>query len=109
MSCGCGRSPSGECIGWHSLSEEDYQKKLEEYNKSKNGQPENGHSTEVAVSFLIDGQIAESDSSKALKIAIDGDNYRKLRRHPALAGLRIEAVPPAPVDNRPPWEKRRAS
>ncbi|MGB0343930.1 MAG: DNA polymerase III subunit alpha [Coraliomargarita sp.] len=81
----------------------------EEYNKSKNGQHENGHSTEVAVSFLIDGQIVESDSSKALKIAIDGDNYRKLRRHPALAGLRIEAVPPAPVDNRPPWEKRRAS
>ena len=35
MSCGCGRSPSGECIGWHSLSEEDYQKKLDEYNKSK--------------------------------------------------------------------------
>ena len=35
MSCGCGRSPSGECVGWHSLSEEDYQKKLDEYNKSK--------------------------------------------------------------------------
>ena len=35
MSCGCGRSPSGECIGWHALSEEEYQKKLDEYNKSK--------------------------------------------------------------------------
>ena len=22
--CGCGRSPSGKCIGWHSLSEERY-------------------------------------------------------------------------------------
>lgn len=20
--CGCGRSPTGDCIGWHSLSEE---------------------------------------------------------------------------------------
>jgi DNA polymerase-3 subunit alpha len=81
----------------------------EEYNKSKNGQPENGHTTEVAVSFLVDGQIVESDSSKALKVSIDGENYQKLRRHPALAGLRIEATPPAPVDNRRPWEKRRAS
>lgn len=23
--CGCGRSPTGKCIGWHSLSEELYQ------------------------------------------------------------------------------------
>ena len=29
--CGCGRSPTGKCIGWHSLSEEDYKKKLAEY------------------------------------------------------------------------------
>ena len=25
MPCGCGRSPTGECIGWHALSEEEYQ------------------------------------------------------------------------------------
>jgi hypothetical protein len=31
MSCGCGRSPTGECIGWHGLTEEEYQKKLKEY------------------------------------------------------------------------------
>ena len=30
-----GRSPTGECIGWHNLSEEEYQKKLEEYEKNK--------------------------------------------------------------------------
>ena len=29
--CGCGRSPTGKCIGWHSLSEEDYIKKKEVY------------------------------------------------------------------------------
>jgi|LauGreDrversion4_2_1035121.scaffolds.fasta_scaffold369274_3 hypothetical protein len=23
--CGCGRSPTGKCIGWHGLSEEMYQ------------------------------------------------------------------------------------
>ena len=22
--CGCGRSPTGKCIGWHALSEEEY-------------------------------------------------------------------------------------
>ena len=26
--CGCGRSPTGKCIGWHNLSEEEYQEKL---------------------------------------------------------------------------------
>ena len=27
MECGCGRSPTGKCIGWHKLSEEEYQDK----------------------------------------------------------------------------------
>lgn len=35
MDCGCGRSPTGECICWHNLSEEEYQKKLKEYEKNK--------------------------------------------------------------------------
>ena len=26
MDCGCGRSPTGKCIGWHDLTEEDYLK-----------------------------------------------------------------------------------
>ncbi len=25
--CSCGRSPTGKCIGWHRLTEEEYQKK----------------------------------------------------------------------------------
>jgi hypothetical protein len=29
--CGCGRSPTGKCIGWHSLSEEKFQAKKAEY------------------------------------------------------------------------------
>lgn len=37
MECGCGRSPTGKCIGWHSLSEDEFKKKLEEY-KNKKGQ-----------------------------------------------------------------------
>ena len=27
--CTCGRSPTGNCVGWHKLSEEDYKKKKE--------------------------------------------------------------------------------
>jgi hypothetical protein len=30
-SCGCGRSPTGNCIGWHGLTEEAFKQKLEEY------------------------------------------------------------------------------
>jgi hypothetical protein len=29
--CGCGRSPTGQCCGWHALTEDQYQKKLSEY------------------------------------------------------------------------------
>lgn len=28
--CGCGRSPTGQCIGWHALSNEEYKVKLAE-------------------------------------------------------------------------------
>jgi hypothetical protein len=33
--CGCGRSPTGMCKGWHGLSKEEYEKKLAEF-KSEN-------------------------------------------------------------------------
>jgi len=29
--CGCGRSPTGKCCGWHALSESEYQSKLESF------------------------------------------------------------------------------
>jgi hypothetical protein len=35
MSCGCGRSPTGKCVGWHSLTEDQYHIKLKEYNEKK--------------------------------------------------------------------------
>jgi len=34
-SCGCGRSPTGKCIGWHGLTEDDYKKRLEEFNRKQ--------------------------------------------------------------------------
>ena len=36
MECGCGRSPTGKCIGWHKLSEEEYQEKLKEHEGKDN-------------------------------------------------------------------------
>ena len=29
--CGCGRSPTGDCIGWHGLTEDAYKAALEQY------------------------------------------------------------------------------
>ena len=29
--CGCGRSPTGKCVGWHGLAESEYQSKLALY------------------------------------------------------------------------------
>ena len=31
--CGCGRSPTGKCIGWHGLTEDEYHERLAEFNR----------------------------------------------------------------------------
>ena len=33
--CGCGRSPTGNCIGWHKLSKEEYEAKLAAYEEKQ--------------------------------------------------------------------------
>ena len=33
--CGCGRSPTGKCIGWHGLTEDEYKKNLEEFRRQE--------------------------------------------------------------------------
>ena len=35
--CGCGRSPTGKCIGWHGLTESEYQAELAKY-KEESGE-----------------------------------------------------------------------
>lgn len=35
MDCGCGRSPTGKCVGWHGLTKEEFQVKLKEYQDKK--------------------------------------------------------------------------
>ena len=32
--CKCGRSPTGDCIGWHMLSTEEYEAKTDEEKKA---------------------------------------------------------------------------
>jgi len=41
VKCGCGRSPTGFCIGWHNLSEEAYKRLLEDQIKVVEQQKEN--------------------------------------------------------------------
>ena len=33
--CGCGRSPTGNCVGWHGLTEEEFQHRKELYETGK--------------------------------------------------------------------------
>ena len=33
--CGCGRSPTGKCIGWHGLTEEQFEQRKELYETGK--------------------------------------------------------------------------
>ena len=33
--CGCGRSPTGKCIGWHGLTEDEYIDRKEKYETGK--------------------------------------------------------------------------
>ena len=43
MDCGCGRSPTGKCVGWHSLSDDECKKKLKDY-EEKEGQAKEEYS-----------------------------------------------------------------
>lgn len=42
-SCGCGRSPSGDCCGWHGLTHDEYLVKLAEYNEQQAAQNTNNN------------------------------------------------------------------
>ncbi len=63
--------------------------------------------TRVNLSFLVNGQIVETQTAQSLTFTITSTNYKELRRHPALAGVRIQSVPVATIDDRPPWQKRQ--
>ena len=64
-------------------------------------------STQVNLSFLIDNQIVETETAQSLTFTITSSNYKQLRRHPALAGVRIQSIPVQPIDDRRRWEKSK--
>jgi len=63
--------------------------------------------TRVNLSFLVDGEIVEAQTAQSLTFTINSTNYKKLRKHPALAGVRIEAVATPRIDDRRPWQKAK--
>lgn len=63
--------------------------------------------TRVNISFLVNGQIVETNTAQSLTFTITSTNYKQLRRHSALAGVRIQSVPVSPIDDRRPWQKRQ--
>lgn len=64
-------------------------------------------STLVNISFLVDGNVVEAQTAQSLSFTINENNYRRLRRHPALAGIRIQAIDTPSIDDRRPWQKGR--
>ena len=48
--------------------------------------------TRINLSFIVEGQILETQTAQSLTLKISGTNFKELRRHPALAGVRIEAI-----------------
>lgn len=62
-------------------------------------------STRVNLSFLIDRQIVEAETAQSLTFSITRSNYKTLRQHPALAGVRIESIPVQAINDRRPWEQ----
>jgi DNA polymerase-3 subunit alpha len=62
-------------------------------------------STRSGLSFLINDQVVEADIAQSLTFKITNKNYKKLRHHPALVGVRIKSVPVQPIDDRRPWER----
>jgi DNA polymerase-3 subunit alpha len=64
-------------------------------------------STRVNISFLVEGDIVETNTAQSLTFTINSTNYKKLRKHPALAGVRLEASSTPVIDDRPRWQKAR--
>ena len=63
--------------------------------------------TKVGVAFLIDGDILEADVPTSLCWTLTGPSFKRLRKHPAVCGIRVESAPIQPIDDRKPWEKRK--
>ena len=55
--------------------------------------------TRINLSFLVKGQILETQTAQSLTFKVSAKNFSELRRHPALAGVRIDATDMKPLNN----------
>ena len=62
MDCGCGRSPTGKCIGWHKLSEEEYLEAKKNYQEKEKAEDQLIRKP-VASLFLITGEYFQMPES----------------------------------------------
>ena len=67
MSCTCGRSPTGKCVGWHKLSEEEYQEKKIVWEAKQKAKENERKSKEIL-------QLSQRNSGKIT------ENHRKSRK-----------------------------
>ncbi len=63
----------------------------------------------VDISFLVEEQVIETQTAQSLTFTITQTNFKKLRRHTALAGVRIKVVDLKPVNERRSWDKWQSS
>jgi len=95
--CGCGRSPTGSCVGWHKLTEEQYDKTLKEYldtpdsDKHSFFKPKNKKelTKEEAFNAIVEGL---NIMSEGLGGGIDKDI---IKANPLLAGIDEPWNPPS--------------
>ena len=62
MDCGCGRSPTGKCICWHKLSEEEYLEAKKNYQEKEKAEDQLIRKP-VASLFLITGEYLQMPES----------------------------------------------
>jgi hypothetical protein len=68
--CGCGRSPTGRCCGWHALTEEAYQAKLAEFNAPLSGAFDLDESDEIEREKAINNDL-EAYRQQAMDLWFD--------------------------------------
>lgn len=82
--CGCGRSPTGECCGWHALTEEAYKAKLAEFN------------AELAASGAFDADV---EREQAINAELDAYREQAMSLWFDNGGSCTGARPPTPNIN----------
>jgi hypothetical protein len=79
MACGCKRSPTGKCIGWHRLTEEEYEVKLAGYNDIKQQLDIAKNRLEVAEAEKVQTKFMEAFKAAVETLTKELDDYTNKR------------------------------